>query len=70
MSRTGECCDNAAMESFFSLLKTELVYHEAYETRRSASGSIFQWIEGRYNRRRRHSTLVYLSPEAYEASVN
>lgn len=70
MSRLGDCYDNAVIESFFSSLKTELVYHEAYETRRAASGSIFQWIEGWFNRRRRHSTLGYLSPEAYEASMN
>lgn len=70
MSRVGECYDNAAMESFFASLKTELVYHEAYQTRRAASSSIFRWIEGWYNRRRKHSTLGYLSPAAYEASMN
>ena len=70
MSRRGNCYDNAAMESFFSSLKTELVHHETYKTRRAASASIFEWIEGWYNRRRRHSTLGYLSPEAYEASMN
>ncbi|NJL72163.1 MAG: IS3 family transposase [Candidatus Competibacteraceae bacterium] len=70
MSRRGNCYDNAAMESFFSSLKTELVHHKTYVTRRAASGSIFEWIEGWYNRRRRHSTLDYLSPEAYETSMN
>ncbi|MEO0515526.1 MAG: IS3 family transposase [Planctomycetota bacterium] len=73
MSRRGKGYDTpggAAMESFFGSLKTELVHHEIYETRRAASNSIFEWIEGWYNRRCRHSTLGYLSPEAYEASMN
>lgn len=70
MSRVGNCYDNAAMESFFGSLKTERVHHETYATRQEASTSIFQWIECWYNRRRRHSTLGYLSPEAFEASMN
>jgi putative transposase len=70
MSRKGDCYDNAAMESFFGTLKTELVYHEHYTTRSQAEASIFEYIEVFYNRQRLHSTLGYLSPEAFEASLN
>ena len=66
MSSTGNCFDNAAMESFFHSLKTEHIYFEKYETREQAKKSIFEYIEVFYNRKRRHSTLGYLSPEAFE----
>ncbi|MFY9343443.1 MAG: IS3 family transposase [Planctomycetota bacterium] len=66
MSRTGNCYDNAAKESFFHTLKTELVNHERYATRDQARASVFNYIEAFYNRRRLHSTLGYLSPEAFE----
>jgi len=66
MSGTGSCYDNAAMESFFHTLKTELVYFERYMTREQAKQSIFEYIEVFYNRQRRHSTIGYLSPYAYE----
>jgi putative transposase len=67
MSRRGNCYDNAVMESFYKTLKTELVNHEKYSTRREAKQSIFEYIEVFYNRQRRHSALGYLSPEAFEA---
>jgi transposase InsO family protein len=70
MSRRGNCYDNAAMESFWSTLKRELVYHEQYATREEARLSIFEYIEVFYNRVRRHSSLGYVSPEAFEASLN
>lgn len=70
MSRRGDCYDNAAMESFFGTLKTELIHHERYRTRDQARASIFQYIEGFYNRTRLHSTLGYQSPEAFEARLN
>jgi len=70
MSRTGNCYDNAVMESFFGTLKTELIYHERYATRNQARQSIFQYIEVFYNRQRRHSAIGYQSPEAFEASLN
>ena len=54
------------MESFFGTLKTELVYHRLYRTRDEARTGVFFYIESFYNRRRRHSALDYLSPEAYE----
>jgi transposase InsO family protein len=66
MSRKGNCWDNAPMESFFHTLKTEHVYWEDFVTRGQAKQSIFEWIEVFYNRRRIHSTLDYVTPEAYE----
>ena len=70
MSRTGNCYDNAVMESFWGTLKTELVYHERYATRAQARQSIFEYVEVFYNRVRRHSSLGYVSPEAFEAGSN
>lgn len=70
MSRTGDCYDNAPAESFFSRLKTELVHHRKYATRAEATRSIFEYLEVFYNRKRRHSALGYLSPEAFEAARN
>jgi putative transposase len=66
MSGTGNCYDNAAMESFYHTLKTEHIYFEHYETREQAKQSIFEWIEIFYNRQRRHSTLGYVSPMVFE----
>lgn len=66
MSGTGNCFDNAAMESFFHTLKTEHIYFEYYLTREQAKLSIFEWVEIFYNRNRRHSTLGYLTPMAFE----
>lgn len=70
MSRTGNCYDNALMESFFGTFKTELVYQENYLTREQTRRSIFEYIEVFYNRQRRHSAIGYQSPEAFEASLN
>lgn len=70
MSRRGDCWDNAVMESFWSTLKREHVHRRRFATRAEARTSIFGWIEGWYNRRRRHSAIGYLSPEAFEASLN
>jgi putative transposase len=66
MSRRGNCWDNAAMESFFSTLKTERTNRNQYSTRDAARADIFDYIERFYNPRRRHSTLGYLSPVNYE----
>lgn len=68
MSGTGNCYDNAPAESFFGSLKMELVHHTIYNTRDQARTDIFFYIEAFYNRQRRHSTLGYVSPEAYEAA--
>ena len=66
MSRTGNCYDNAPMESFFSTLKCEHVHFQNYRTRQEATTDIFSYIVGFYNRQRRHSSLEYLSPEEFE----
>lgn len=65
MSATGNCYDNAMMESFFATLKTECVL-ERYATRQQARQSVFDYIEMWYNRQRRHSALGYLSPKQFE----
>jgi transposase InsO family protein len=66
MSRKGNCWDNAPMESFFATLKQERVYRRKYQSRQQARQDIFQYIEVWYNRKRRHSSLGYLSPEEFE----
>lgn len=66
MSRKGDCWDNAVAESFFSTLKTELVYNSLFRTRYQARRDIFEYIEVFYNRIRLHSTLGYLSPAQFE----
>jgi transposase InsO family protein len=66
MSRSGNCYDNAFMESFFGTLKTEWVHERRYRTRQEARLSIFEYVEVFYNRIRRHSALGYRSPEQYE----
>lgn len=67
MSRKANCWDNAPMESFFHTLKTELVVHCDYRTRDQARSSLFEYMEVFYNRQRRHSTLHYETPLAFEA---
>ena len=69
MSRRGDCWDNAAMESFFSSLKTERTNRRHYATRDEARADVFDYIERFYNPRRRHSTLGYLSPVDYEEGL-
>jgi transposase InsO family protein len=70
MSRRGNCYDNAAMESFWSTLKLELVYRCCFDTRAQARREIFDYIETFYNRQRRHSALGYASPCAFENQPN
>lgn len=70
MSRTGDCYDNAAMESFFSTLKGECVERSTFQNRQEARQAIFEYIECFYNRVRRHSTLLYMSPMAYEQQMS
>jgi putative transposase len=65
MSRRGNCHDNAAMESWFSTLKSEL--GERFKDSAEAQRELFDYIEVFYNRKRRHSTLGYLSPAEFEA---
>jgi len=66
MSRTGDCYDNAVVESFFATLEWELLERADWHTREEAKAAIFEYIEVWYNRQRRHSTLGYLSPVDYE----
>jgi transposase InsO family protein len=66
MSGTGSCYDNAITESFFGTMKRELVHHCSFERRSEAQSQIFRYIEGFYNRRRRHSSIGYQAPEEYE----
>ena len=69
MSRTGDCYDNAVAESFFSTLEFELVMRHDWHTKAEARRAIFRYIETWYNRKRRHSTLGYVSPAAYEEQL-
>jgi transposase InsO family protein len=68
MSRTGNCYDNAVMESFFSTLKSECLTGQ-FQTRAQARTAIFEFIEIWYNRHRLHSSLGYLSPEEFEHTL-
>ena len=65
MSATGSCYDNAMMESFFATLKHECATR-IFDSRNEARQTIFYYIEARYNRRRRHSSLGFASPMQYE----
>jgi putative transposase len=69
MSRAGEVWDNSAMESFFSSLKTERTARKVYRSRAEARSDVFDYIERFYNPTRRHSTLGYVSPIAFEAAL-
>jgi putative transposase len=66
MSRRGNCFDNAVVESFFGTLKQELVNRCRFTTREVAGQEVFEYIEVWYNRQRRHSSLGYVSPAAFE----
>ena len=71
-TRSGAACwsairyDNALAESFVATLKTELLYRNAWPTRQATRTAVFEYIEGFYNTRRRHSALGYLSPAEFE----
>ena len=69
VGRKGQCWDNAVAESFFATIKTELLDRQSWPTKAVAHRAIFEYIEGWYNTRRRHSSLGYLSPAAYEATT-
>jgi putative transposase len=68
MGSVGDAYDNAVAESFFATLKVELLHRKGWPTRAAARAAIFAYIEGWYNRQRRHSTLGYTSPADYEAA--
>lgn len=68
VGRKGQCWDNAVAESFFATIKTELLDRQPWPTKAMAHKAIFEYIEGWYNTRRRHSSLGYLSPATYETT--
>jgi transposase InsO family protein len=70
MSRRGNCYDNAFIESFWSTLKYEVVYHQRFTTYAAARTAIFDYVETFYNRTRLHSSLAYLSPIKFESQLN
>jgi len=69
MSGKGNCYDNAVVETFFKTIKAELIWRKAWDTRRQAEMAIFQYINGFYNPRRKHSALGWKSPVAFERMV-
>jgi putative transposase len=69
MGRAGSALDNAISESFVASLKCELLYGHRFPSREAARMAIFDYIEGFYNRVRRHSSLGYLSPDDYEQAT-
>ena len=66
MGSVGDCYDNAVCETFLASLKKEKIYRHSWPTRAAARTAVFEYIEGWYNPRRRHSTLGYLSPIEFE----
>jgi putative transposase len=70
MSRKGNCYDNACVESFWSSLKYETVYHRRFATRAEAKAALFDYLEAFYNRTRLHSSLGYVSPLTFESQLN
>jgi putative transposase len=66
MSGKGNCYDNSAVESFFKSLKAELVWRRNWQTRREVAVALFDYINGFYNPRRKHSALGWKSPVAFE----
>lgn len=66
MSGRGNCHDNSAVESFFKSLKAELAWRRDWHTRRDVEVALFEYINGFYNPRRKHSALRWKSPVAFE----
>ena len=69
MSGKGNCYDNSAVETSFKTIKSELIWRRSWQTRRDAELAIFQYINGVYNPRRRHSASGWKSPVAFERKV-
>jgi len=67
MGRVASSVDNALVESFWSTMQRELLDRRRWASRTELASAMFEWIDGWYNPRRRHSALGYLSPAAYEA---
>jgi putative transposase len=70
LSRPRQCWDNAVAESWFATLKLELIGRQSWATRAQARRAIFEFIEVFYNRQRLHSSLDYLTPAEYEATIH
>ena len=66
MSKKGDCYDNAMIESFWGTIKEECLGKNVYQTRKDAKTAVFEYIEVFYNRKRKHSSLGYMSPDTYE----
>jgi putative transposase len=66
MGSVGDCYDNAVCEAFHASIKKERIYRRSWPTRAGARAAVFEYIEGWYNPRRRHSTLGYFSPAEFE----
>jgi putative transposase len=69
IGRRGDAFDNAVAESFFATLETELFDRRTFKTRDQARLEVFEFVEGFYNPRRRHSALGYVSPDRFEQSI-
>jgi transposase InsO family protein len=69
MSGKGNCCDNAAVETFFKTIKAKLIWRRSWDRRRQAERAIFEYINGFYNPRRSHSALRWKSPVAFERKL-
>lgn len=69
MSRKGNCWDNAVAESFFGIIKSELIHRERFKGPQDTLKAIFEYIEVYYNRQRKHSTLGYKTPAQFEQTM-
>ena len=69
MSRKGDCWDNAVAEAFFSIIKSELIHHTHFKDSQDTLAAVFEYIEVYYNRKRKHSTLSYQTPEQFERTI-
>jgi putative transposase len=69
MSRKGNCWDNAVAESFFSIIKSEMIHHTRFKGPQDTLAAVFEYIEVYYNRQRKHSTLGYQTPDQFERSI-
>lgn len=70
MSRKGNCYDNAYVESWFGSLKKEWIYRSSYSTEKELKALVFEYIEIWYNKKRRHSSLGFLSPRDYKLKIS
>ena len=70
MGSRGDCFDNAVAESFFATLKKELIHGRSWPTKAELRTEVFEYIEVFFNRRRRHSTLGFLSPAQFETTTH